>query len=101
MGLPRDGAGPHEAQGGRFKPQSILALAFAAVLAGRRSPAAIARWAEKIEENKDLLRPFGIERDEAPCHAAFHYVFKGMKVKALDRALSRCGTGGQHSFHNR
>ena len=49
-------------QGGRFKPQSILALAFAAVLAGRRSPAAIARWAEKIEENKDLLRPFGVLR---------------------------------------
>ena len=75
-------------RGVRFKLRSILALAFAAVLAGRKSLAAIARWAEKLEENKELLRQFDIERDEAPCHVTFHYVFKGLKVKAFERALS-------------
>jgi hypothetical protein len=75
-------------RGVRFKLRSILAVAFAAVLAGRKSLAGIARWAEKLEENKELLRQFGIERDEAPCHATFHYVFKGLKVKPFEAALA-------------
>jgi hypothetical protein len=77
-------------KGVRFELRSILAIALAAVLAGRKSLKGIARWAARLseEERRHLLREFGIEREAAPCHATFHYVFKGLKVKALERALS-------------
>ncbi len=76
-------------KGVRFKLRSILALTFAAVLAGRKSLAGIARWGRTLaEKDKELLRELGIERDETPCHATFHYVLRGLKVKALEQALS-------------
>ena len=77
-------------KGVRFELRSILAIALAAVLAGRKNLKAIARWAARLseEDSRQLLREFGIEREAAPCHATFHYVFKGLKVKALERALS-------------
>jgi hypothetical protein len=88
LGRVRDHRKP---KGVRFKLRSILAIAFAAVMAGRKSLAAIARWAERLEEdeNKHLLREFGItERDEAPCHTTFHYIFKGLDVKSFENALA-------------
>jgi len=77
-------------KGVRFELRSILAIALAAVLAGRRNLKAIARWAERLseEENRHLLGEFGIEREAAPCHATFHYIFKGLKVRSLERAFS-------------
>lgn len=77
-------------KGVRFKLRSVLALAFAAVLAGRKNLKAIARWAAKLEEEKykHLLRKFDIDRDNVPCHGTFHYVFKGLKVRGLEQALS-------------
>ena len=76
-------------KGVRFELRSILALAFAAVMAGRKSLAGIARWGRTLaEKDKGLLREFGIERDETPCHATFHYVFKGLRVRAFERVLS-------------
>jgi hypothetical protein len=77
-------------KGVRFKLRSMLALAFAAVLAGRKSLAGIARWAEKLEEEKyrHLLREFELDRDEVPCHASFHYVFKKLRIEAFEKALA-------------
>lgn len=76
-----------ERQGRRYELRSVLAMAIAAVLAGRQSLAAIARWAEGLRGKEELLQ-FGVERRKTPCHATFHYVFKGLNAKALERALS-------------
>lgn len=75
-------------QGRRFKLRSILGMAIAAVLAGRKSLAAIARWAAEQREKGKLLRDFEVGRDYVPCHATFHNVFRGLEVKALERALA-------------
>lgn len=76
-------------RGVRFSLRSILALAFGAVLSGRRSLAAIARWGAAIAEKEPhVLKEFGIERNDTPCHVTFHYVFKALKVKSLEGALS-------------
>lgn len=85
LGRVRDHRKP---KGVRFEIRSVLAVAFAAVMAGRKSLAAIARWAEKLEEDGRLLREFGIERDQAPCHVTFHYIFKRLDVKSLEKALA-------------
>jgi hypothetical protein len=86
LGLVRD---HRKKRGVRFSLRSILSLCFAAVLAGRRSLAAIARWAAKLAEKQPhLLKEFGIDRDDTPCHATLHYVFKGLKVRSLESALS-------------
>lgn len=77
-----------ERQGRRFELRSILGLVVAAVLCGRRDLAGITRWALELREKPDLLRMFGIERDDTPCHATFHNVLSDLNVKALEQMLS-------------
>jgi len=90
-----------QASGRRFELQSILGIGLGAVLAGRASLAGIARWGRGLSVRQ--LRAFGIERDRAPCHATYHYVFKGLDVIALERVLgdwagSVSGEGGHVSM---
>lgn len=73
--------------GRRFSLCSVLAIALGAVLAGRKSLAAMARWGRKLKRKQ--LRELGIDRPKAPCHATYHNVFKGLKVEALERVLAR------------
>lgn len=75
-------------QGRRYELQPLLGLAVAAALGGCSSLAAIAQWVKEVS-NKGLLHLFGIERRGSPCHATFHYVFKGLDVRSLERALGR------------
>lgn len=75
-------------QGRRYELQSLLGLAVGAALGGCSSLYAIAQWARQVRE-KGLLHQFGIERKTTPCHATFHYVFTGLNVKSLERALVR------------
>ncbi len=79
-----------KARGKRYELRSVLAIALAAVLAGRRGLAAIARWAKRLErdENRHLLREFGVKRNTEPCHVTFHYVFTELNVKAFEKALA-------------
>lgn len=76
---------PRRASGRRFELQSILGMSLGAVLAGRTSLAAIARWGRGLSARQ--RRAFGVHRDRAPCHATYHYVFKGLDVVALERVL--------------
>ncbi len=90
-----------QTSGRRFELQSILGIGLGAVLAGRASLAGIARWGRGLSARQ--LRAFGIERDRAPCHATYHYVFKGLDVIALERVLgdwaeSVSGEGGHVSI---
>lgn len=73
------------AHGRRFGLQSVLAVVLSAVLAGRTSLAAIARWGRSLEPEQ--LKELGIERAKAPCHATYHYVLKRLRVGSLEKAL--------------
>ena len=72
--------------GRRFCLPSVLAIVLAALLAGRKSLAAVARWGRKL--GPDQLRQLGIERAKGPCHATYHYVLKGLRTDALERQLA-------------
>jgi hypothetical protein len=74
-------------QGRRFELVSILGVVVAAVLCGRRDLAGITRWALELKGKPDLLRLFGIARDDTPCHATFHNVLSSLNIKALERML--------------
>lgn len=89
------------ASGRRFELQSILGMSLGAVLAGRTSLAGIARWGRGLSARQ--LRAFGVDRDRAPCHATYHYVFKRLDVVALEQVLgdwvaSGSGEGEQVSI---
>lgn len=73
--------------GRRFPLQSVLAIALAAMLAGRTGLAGVARWGRKLTPKG--LEAFGIQRKKAPCHATYHNVFKGLDIDALEAALAR------------
>jgi hypothetical protein len=83
--------------GRRFPLASVLALVLAALLAGRTSLAAIARWGRSLDIA--LLRQLGIERDRAPCHATYHYVLKGLEIAALEKSLGQWVGGGGPPGH--
>ena len=87
-----------DASGRRFSLQSVLAITLAAMLAGRKNLASIARWGRKL--TRKGLEAFGIDRAKAPCHATYHNVFKGLDVDALEAALSRWVCGGLSEQEN-
>lgn len=74
-----------DASGRRYPLPAVLCMAVAASLAGRSSLAAICRWAKKLPA--ESLRSMGIWRGKSPCHSSWHYIFKGLKVDALESAL--------------
>ena len=75
-----------EASGRRHPLPAILAIAIAAMLAGRTSLAAIARWGRRLD--REALRALGITRPRAPCHSTYHYVFRDLDVDALEAGLA-------------
>jgi DDE family transposase len=75
-----------EASGRRYPLPAILAIAIAAMLAGRTSLAAIARWGRRLD--RAALRALGITRPRAPCHSTYHYVFCDLDVDALEAGLA-------------
>jgi hypothetical protein len=74
------------ASGRRYSLPAILAITVAALLAGRTSLAAIARWGRQLD--REALRALGIARPRAPCHSTYHYVFRDLDVAALEAGLA-------------
>jgi len=62
-------------------------VVLAALLSGRTSLAAIARWGRELKVEQ--LNEFGIEREKAPCHTTYHNVLKGLEVGRLEKCLGR------------
>jgi hypothetical protein len=82
-----EGVPDRRAASGRRHPlPAILAIAIAAMLAGRTSLAAIARWGRQLD--REALRALGITRPRAPCHSTYHYVFRDLDVDALEAGLA-------------
>lgn len=75
-----------KASGRRYPLPAILAITVAAMLAGRTSLAAIARWGRRLD--REALRALGITRPRAPCHSTYHYVFCDLDVAALEAGLA-------------
>jgi DDE_Tnp_1-associated len=74
------------ASGRRYWLPAILAITVAALLAGRTSLAAIARWGRQLD--REAPRALGIARPRAPCHSTYHYVFRDPDVAALEAGLA-------------
>jgi hypothetical protein len=74
------------ASGRRYPLPAILAITVAAMLAGRTSLAAIARWGRRLD--REALRALGIARPRAPCHSTYHYVFRDLDANALEAGLA-------------
>lgn len=82
-----EGVPDRRAASGRRHPlPAILAIAIAAMLAGRTSLAAIARWGRQLD--REALHALGITRPRAPCHSTYHYVFRDLDVAALEAGLA-------------
>ena len=82
-----EGVPDRRAASGRRHPlPAILAIAIAAMLAGRTSLAAIARWGRQLD--REALRALGITRPRAPCHSTYHYVLRDLDVDALEAGLA-------------
>lgn len=77
---------PRDPSGRRFPLQGLLAIAVAALLAGRQGLASISRWGREC--TVEQLRRLGIPRNQAPCHATWHNIFKGIEENAMEKALA-------------
>lgn len=77
--------------GRRFELRSVLTITIGAVLAGRDSLAAVARWGRRL--TRKALDEFEVDREKAPCHATYHNVFKDMNVVALERVIGKWTQG--------
>jgi len=84
--------------GKRFSLQSVLGLMIGALLAGRSSLAAIARWGRALSAVD--LKQFGIKRDKAPCHATYHYVLRDLEVETLEKSLGQWVAEGGPPGHS-
>jgi len=78
---------PRDPSGKRFPLQGLLAIAVAAMLAGRQGLAAIARWGREC--SAEQLERLGIRREQAPCHATWHNVFKVVDRNAVEMAFAK------------
>lgn len=72
-------------KGRRYALASIVGLSLAAMLSGANDLRAIFRWGRRLSPK--ALEAFGIDRERAPCHATYHYVFQSIAADDLRAAL--------------
>jgi len=74
-------------KGRRYSLAAVLAISIAAMLSGANDLRAIFRWGRRLSPK--ALAALGVDpkRKMAPCHATYHYVFQGIAVDDLVRAL--------------
>ena len=76
---------PRKARGRRHPLAAILALAVCAMLGDCRSLYAMAQWGRARPE---LAQALGFTREQTPCVATLHHVFRRLDVAAFAAALS-------------
>ena len=77
---------PRSVLGRRHPLSAILTAATVAMLGGARSLEAIAQFAR--DRGDRFTRLLGFTRDQAPCKATFHNVFKGLDTTGFEQAIS-------------
>ena len=73
------------AAGKRYSLASLLLIAIAALLAGRRDQFGIVRWGRRL--SRDALISIGIDRARVPAPSVWCELFQGLDVTALEQAL--------------
>ena len=77
---------PRKPKGVRHPLPAILALAVCAMLGGARSLYAIAQWGR---EHPELAQSLGFSREQTPCVATLHHLFRRLDVDAFEAVLGR------------
>jgi hypothetical protein len=72
--------------GKRYPLASLLLIALAAMLAGRRDQLGIVRWGRRL--SGETLRAIGIGRDRVPAPSVWCELFQDLDIAALEQALS-------------
>jgi hypothetical protein len=85
------------AEGKRYPLASLLLIAVAAMLSGRRDQLSIVRWGRRL--SRDTLASIGIRRARVPAPSVWCEMFKALDVAALERALGHWVRGGQPAGH--
>jgi len=85
------------AAGKRYPLASLLLIAVAAMLAGRRDQLSIVRWARRL--SRETLMAIGIYRDRVPAPSVWCALFQGLDVTALEQALGGWVTGAAAAGH--
>lgn len=78
---------PRSPLGRRHPLPAILGQATVAMLGGARSLEAIAQFGR--DRGPHFARALGFTRDEMPCKATFHNVFKVLDAEVFEQALGR------------
>lgn len=74
------------AAGKRYPLASLLLIALAAMLAGRRDQLGIVRWGRRL--SGETLRAIGIGRERVPAPSVWCELFQDLDITALEQALS-------------
>jgi len=85
------------AEGRRYPLASLLLIAVAALLSGRRDQLGIVRWGRQL--SADTLAAIGITRARVPAPSVWCELFKGLDVAALEHVLGHWVRGGRASGH--
>ncbi len=85
------------AEGRRYPLASLLLIAMAALLSGRRDQLGIVRWGRRL--TAEALASIGISRGRVPAPSVWCEVFKGLDVAALERVLGEWVRGEQPAGH--
>jgi hypothetical protein len=85
------------AAGKRYPLGSLLLIAVAALLSGRRDQLGIVRWGRRLSQ--EALANIGVSRARVPAPSVWCELFKGLDVAALERALGDWVGGEQGAGH--
>jgi len=79
------------AEGKRYPLASLLLVAIAAMLAGRRDQLGIVRWGRRLSH--ETLKGIGIGRDRVPAPSVWCELFQALDVSAREQALGNWVSG--------
>ena len=85
------------AEGKRYPLASLLLIAIAAMLAGRRDQLGIVRWGRKL--SAETLAAIGIERSRVPAPSVWCELFRDLNIVALEQALGVWVRGDKPAGH--
>ena len=83
--------------GKRYPLASLLLIAVAAMLSGRRDQLGIVRWGRRLSQ--EALEAIGIRRNRVPAPSVWCELFQGLDIAALERVLGHWVRGEQSAEH--
>jgi hypothetical protein len=83
--------------GKRYPLASLLLIAVAAFLSGRRDQLGIVRWGKRL--SRETLASIGISRGRIPAPSVWCELFQDLDVTSLERILGGWVQGGQSAGH--